>query len=318
MLNRPLLRFIYFLCPALLLCAVAGASEITGYGAIFAPYAENGTIKIAIRRFERGGKTEYLNVDALTFETSISAAVPTMKKVVRVPVENTPFVRALKRYTSPPVKLQNHGITRSENDTAGVFVTADMCPSKRRFEREMFTATVDAAVAPPAPIALAVSGAWITGHSGEFEWILKEIRERRLDVTWINHGYHHPYKGGKPLEEDFLLAAGVDFEKEVLDNERLMISSGITPSPFFRFPGLVADEELIKKLKTLSLIPVGSDAWLAKDEMPSGGSIILVHGNGNEPEGIERLIGYYKDARAKGGLKILPLKDAFSVKTPAQ
>ena len=44
------------------------------------------------------------------------------------------------------------------------------------------------------------------------------------------------------------------------------------------------------------LIPVGSDAWLAKNEVPSAGSIVLVHGNGNEPVGVEKLL-----ERVQGG-----------------
>jgi hypothetical protein len=35
------------------------------------------------------------------------------------------------------------------------------------------------------------------------------------------------------------------------------------------------------------LIPIGSDAWLAKGQPVHAGSIVLIHGNGNEPIGIE-------------------------------
>ena len=35
---------------------------------------------------------------------------------------------------------------------------------------------------------------------------------------------------------------------------------------------------------------MGADAWIAKDEAIKPGSIVLVHGNGNEHVGIERLI----------------------------
>jgi hypothetical protein len=38
------------------------------------------------------------------------------------------------------------------------------------------------------------------------------------------------------------------------------------------------------------LIPIGSDAWLAKGQPIHSGSIVLIHGNGNEPIGIKDFI----------------------------
>ena len=35
------------------------------------------------------------------------------------------------------------------------------------------------------------------------------------------------------------------------------------------------------------LISLGADAWLALDQRPNDGSIVLVHPNGNEPRGIK-------------------------------
>ena len=35
------------------------------------------------------------------------------------------------------------------------------------------------------------------------------------------------------------------------------------------------------------LISLGADAWLAIDQRPNAGSIVLVHANGNEPLGIK-------------------------------
>jgi len=34
------------------------------------------------------------------------------------------------------------------------------------------------------------------------------------------------------------------------------------------------------------MIPIGSDAWLAKNQWPKEGSIVLVHANGHELIGI--------------------------------
>jgi len=72
----------------------------------------------------------------------------------------------------------------------------------------------------------------------------------------------------------------------------------IVPSVFFRFPGLVSDREIYRKILNLGLIPVGSDAWLAKRQQPSYGSIVLIHANGNEPLGVRDFIDLLKNKRA--------------------
>jgi hypothetical protein len=65
-----------------------------------------------------------------------------------------------------------------------------------------------------------------------------------------------------------------------------MIEHGMLPSVFFRFPGLVSDENVFERVISHGLIPTGSDAWLAKGQQAASGSIVLVHGNGNEPAGV--------------------------------
>jgi hypothetical protein len=44
---------------------------------------------------------------------------------------------------------------------------------------------------------------------------------------------------------NFLLMPGFDMQSEILDQERLLIANGETPSIFFRFPGLVSDAALM-------------------------------------------------------------------------
>lgn len=62
-----------------------------------------------------------------------------------------------------------------------------------------------------------------------------------------------------------------------------------TPSISFRFPDLISDRELIKKLLDYySLIPLGAYNWLVKRERDiSNDDIILVYGNLNEHISIE-------------------------------
>ena len=69
-----------------------------------------------------------------------------------------------------------------------------------------------------------------------------------------------------------------------------MLKNGLLPSAFFRFPGLVSDQQLVYRITDLGLIPIGTDAWLAKGQQPQAGSIVLIHGNGNEPVGVDDFI----------------------------
>ena len=97
----------------------------------------------------------------------------------------------------------------------------------------------------------------------------------------------HLYARGAPDEHNFLLEPGVDADAEILEVERLLIANGQTPSLFFRFPGLISSAPLMLAVRRHHLISLGADAWLALDQRPSAGSIVLVHANGNEPRGVK-------------------------------
>ena len=97
-----------------------------------------------------------------------------------------------------------------------------------------------------------------------------------------------------PLKENFLLEPGTDINFEVLGTEQAMLNNGLLPSVFFRFPGLVSDQQLIYKITAFGLIPIGSDAWLAKGQQARPGSIVLIHGNGNEPTGVNDFLALLK------------------------
>jgi len=53
---------------------------------------------------------------------------------------------------------------------------------------------------------------------------------------------------------------------------------------------LVSDRQLVEDITDYGLIPIGSDAWLAKGQVAHNGDIVLIHGNGNEPIGIKDFI----------------------------
>ncbi len=273
-------------------------AQITDYREIFLPFRDaSGTLRIAIRQYVRDGRPFYLVVHPDTLATSLHDRSAGPPFPIQAPGggQNLPYLRALTRYTNLDHPLQNDGLKRGEFPLRGVFLTVDLCPSRKPLDRTLFirTAALSERFGRPVPIAVCISGGWIRAHPEDLAWLAMLSREGNLSVTWINHSDTHPYHPGQALEKNFLLSPGVDFRKEVLNTEVRMIENGLTPSPFFRFPGLVSNARLMGDLRRLSLIPVGSDAWLAKGRRPVDGSIILVHGNGNEPQGLALLFELY-------------------------
>ncbi len=296
--------------------ALAGTTlSITGYRPVFQPCLDSaGTLQVAIRRYEVAGTSYVLLINPRTLAMSV-AALASLKTseapVTPAQLRDTPFSRALARYTAPPFRLQNHGITRAAHPVTGEFLTVDLCPSRRPFERAMFEAimALPQRREGPVPVAIAITGSWLEHHREDLTWLAEQAAGGKLAITWVNHSFSHPYEPRTPLERNFLLTPGIDFTREVLATEQLLLENGLVPAPFFRFPGLVADGTLIAKLRELSLIPLGSDAWLAKGEQPKDGSVILVHGNGNEPRGIELLMPLLRGER---GIRLLPLQRAVA------
>jgi len=294
--------------------SIHAAVKVSDYKSVFRPFYDAGKLKIAIRDFNLGPVPESLVVDPYTLKTEI---IKKRKKPLRTaPAKDwsdTSYVKALNRYASGDM-LQNGGIRDGEGERKGVFLTVDMCPSRKGIDKNLYTATAALSGKGQVDIAIAVSGLWIERHRDEFNWIRGLESSGRLRITWVNHTYSHPYESSRPLKENFLLTPGVDVDKEILGNEVFLIENGITPTPFFRFPGLVSDKNLMARLKSLSLIPVGSNAWLSKGEAPVNGSIILVHGNGNDPVGVKDLLDFYNKRATdfrNGSLKTLPLAGAF-------
>jgi hypothetical protein len=266
------------------------ASTISNYKTINATCLHSSDRQqLAIRTFLKDGAPYYLLLDPQNLTTTIA---PESSVKLLKDSKTNPFPGTLSSISAPPIRLQNHGLKHSIPPVDGMFLTVDLCPSKRSFEKATFEAL--GAIArnngKPVPVAICISGVWLSNHNDEVNWLKEQDRKGALAITWVNHSLSHYYDPTLLLERNFMLATGANQLMEILANEVAMIGKGLTPSVFFRFPGLVADEQLIKLLTKLSMIPLGADAWLAKGEEPRNGSIILVHGNGNEPPGIAKLM----------------------------
>lgn len=225
-------------------------------------------------------------------ESSFYQVKPMTLETTRSFFRKTPYEKAISKAEKQSVSIQDAGIERGMPTETGISLTADLCPSHRPLDRRIFT-TMFAEfkkVEKPVPIALSVSGIWMLQHPQDLEWLKQLRNDGEIHVTWVNHSYNHRVSKNAPLKQNFLLEPGTDIGYEVLATEQLMLKNGLVPSVFFRFPGLVSDQQLIYKITDFGLIPIGSDAWLAKGQQPRSGSIVLIHGNGNEPVGVEDFI----------------------------
>ncbi len=202
--------------------------------------------------------------------------------------------------TQYPGYLENAGLTHSINPKKGHFLTVDMCPSVKTFEKTFFLQLVSLAKnkGTPFPIAISMTGLWMLSHVHKFNWLLQMQRENKLDITWINHSFSHVYFEDLSQSENFLLFSQINLENEILTTELLLLKHKQLPSVFIRFPGLIGNKSLLQTIQSYGLIPVGADAWLFRDQRPKDGSIILVQGNSNEHLGIEKVMVYLKNTHS--------------------
>jgi hypothetical protein len=218
---------------------------------------------------------------------------------MRLRFAGQPYVLALDSAERRSASIQDAGITHGYVRQKGIDLSADLCPSKQPLAREFFTGLIEQFLPreKPVPIAIAVTGNWMYDHPDDLQWLIGLEKKGDLCITWINHSYNHRSYDSVPVQQNFLLNKATNLDLEVLKTERKMIEYGITPSVFFRFPGLVSDSLVFAKITAYGLIPVGSDAWLAKNQRPQNGSIVLVHANGNEPYGIKRFFRLIREER---------------------
>jgi len=270
---------------------------------------------VAIRAYRQGDVDYRLTVDPHTLRTRLEKAsglqCDSDPGNAEALLSGTPYRRALDVERESAHLVQDAGIIRSLTPVTGYFLTVDLCPSsKKGFNQKLFETLEHASQVhgnAALPIALAISGSWIKKHPAAFAWLQNETISGRLQTTWVNHTLSHPYDSHLDLAHNFMRETGIDPLKEILGMEKLLLEQGITPSVFFRFPGLVSSPALIEIVEGLHLVVVGSDAWLAKGQQPKPGSAILIHGNRNEPMGVKLMLEWVARQK-KDSIYFLPLE----------
>ncbi len=254
------------------------------YEVSVASYQKEGNFFITLRKFKDHEKTYYLTLNPYTLETAIQELNHVALQPLDERFKTTPFASLLKQATSFDAK---GGAPKAFTSLShAIYLTMDLCPSSKKGYENTFLENLTAQNGT-TPIAIAVSSAWITHHESAFKEL---VNNPRLDITWVNHTFSHFYDPHLPNHTNFMLHKNTNVKQEILGLEQTLIEHGVTPSVFFRFPGLIADKALMKELKeTYFLIPLSANAWIAKNQPVKEGSFILVHGNKNEPQGIKLL-----------------------------
>lgn len=249
---------------------------------------------LMIRSFDQSGLHFYIGVNLDNLETKIvpSNQISVHKiswQQILLNYSNTAYVRAIQAAKTNSYSLQNSGVIHGYPKEKGAVVTIDLCPSHKPLDRIIFTSLVIEfeKIEKPVPIALSVTGRFMLTHKEDMLWIKDLAASGKISVTWVNHSYNHNYTPEVPLKSNFLLEPKTDIDFEILQTEIALLQHGFLASVFFRFPGLISNKSMVDTVTKYGLIPVGSDAWLAKGQPIQNGSIILIHGNGNEPKGVQ-------------------------------
>jgi hypothetical protein len=279
--------------------------KITNYKVYFGVGDFKNKNILVIRKFEQSGKEFYVGVNPDKIETQIipsnQISVESLNwQQILIGYNNTAYIRAIQTVKKQSFSLQNSGIIHGFPEEKGVTLTIDLCPSGKPLDRIIFTSLITEfqKTEKPVPLALAITGIFMLTHSGDLLWIKNLIASGEISVTWINHTYNHHFNPKVPLNENFILEPNTDINFEILGTEIELLQNGFLSSVFFRFPGLVSDHNIMDKVIEYGLIPVGSDAWLAKGQPMHAGSIVLIHGNGNEPVGIKDFVRLLQTERS--------------------
>ncbi len=277
--------------------AQAVYSNIKNYEVYYGSAKRNTQDWLILRRFKDRNKTYLLLLDPRELETKVDEA--SLYQINHLTIDQarkyyaaTAYVKAIDKAEKQSKAIQDAGIQSGMPKETGITLTADLCPSHRPLDRRIFTDIFEEfkKVEKPVPVALSVTGIWMRNHQVDLNWLKDMQAHQQIYITWINHSFNHRVSAKAPLTQNFLLEKGTDIYYEVTETEKAMLKNGLLPSCFFRFPGLVSDEKLVTAITNFGLIPIGTDAWLAKGQQPQNGSIVLIHGNGNEPIGVADFI----------------------------
>lgn len=188
----------------------------------------------------------------------------------------------------------NYGITENTNNKKNIYITVDLCPSHHLdYSEELFQSFIDISKSrnQAIPVAISISGHWLLKHQEALEEIKTIEKNGYIKITWVNHSYAHYDNPSLDNSHNFMIHDISNASNDIDKNRDLMIKNNLTPSNFFRFPGLISNNYLNNLVENKGYKILGASAWLNKTNGKfKGGDIILIHGNKNEERGVKLFI----------------------------
>lgn len=281
---------------------------------------EAGARVVVLRSLAFDGEPSHIVVSDETFELALvssdglAAASRTATAEERA---STRYGQALEQ-TRAGVLCELHSAAAGAPEAQRFALTIDMCQSRRQWEQGLFDwlVALSDSLGQPVKVGIAMTGLWANRHPERFRQLVAWQQAGQLDITWVNHSFYHQLSQDADGDYHFLTDESVDFDAGVLELEQLLLEQGVMFSPLFRFPGLTHDERTLRRLAELGLFPLDANGWLAKGEPLGDRSVVLLHGNGNEPPGTELFLDWAQahrsdlhDGRAElvDALETLPL-----------
>ncbi len=270
---------------------------VSNYSVTHKEFQAQSNTYFIIRSFTQNNTNKYLIINSNNFKTSIiNSSLIYQYTNYSTLYNNSHYSTIQNSLISKKIKTkniyQNYWLHRSisTNDNKA-YITADFCPSwKHGFEKDLFTKYQNLW---HKEISIAITQAWIDWHPQDFEYLKNLNSSNKLNITWINHTKTHKYQPWVDFKNNFILSKGLKLNDEILTVEKTLIQHWQLPSIFLRFPWLVSNKATRESvIKHYWLIPLWSNAWLAKWEQPTNGSIILIHWNKNEPIWIKKMSQY--------------------------
>ncbi|MFH0792517.1 MAG: polysaccharide deacetylase family protein [bacterium] len=250
------------------------------------------TLLAATRSLVVDGVTQFLVVDCDSLETYLVAQKDFESRTQGRKPGKTSFDNAkanLPTFATSECLGLIHGPRERLPQT--VSLTLDMCWSLRDIETEFFFSLPEIARARGGKVwpVVFVTGRWMEQHPGDMDRLIRLSQRPEVVIIWGNHSWVHP------KDYDFMNDfSPEELEADTLRTESLMLEYGIVPTVYYRFPGLIHDEAHLGKILELDLLPIDCESWMSaigSNQPPSrvpprDGSILLLHGNGNEHSGI--------------------------------
>ncbi len=290
-------------------------AEATNFEECFRPfYNKEKNLRIITRSFDLDSLKYYVVANPFRL-TSQVVAKDSLRVYKYAPVSVTmksPLLVGMKLMKKGKAVYPVTGLTHGQKkEYPGVFLTIDICPTSKEINKIFFSELESLRFRDQKPIEIAVSlsGRWLEKHLEDFQWLLEKQRNKVFNITWINHSYSHPYLINVPADSNFFNLKDTDWQEDSFKMEAEFIKYNIPPPIYYRFPGLVSSKKLMKKVEKFNLLPIGTDAWIGKEQIPMPGSIVLVHGNGNEiwgTKGFVRLLAEHPE------WELLPLRETIS------